>query len=334
MTVRPVVSVVMPVRNGGGYLAAAVDSILGQSFSALELILVDDHSEDTAIARLATSDPRLVVLKSNGRGISNACNTGFAQASGKFIARMDADDLSLPDRLGEQIRYLEQHPELDLCGACVEIFAEQELAGGNLRYQAWLNRCRSAQEIHRELFIESPIPNPTAMFRREALHRLGGYMDPSWPEDYDLFLRADALGMRMGKPEPVLYRWREHDGRLTRTDSRYEPRRFQAAKAHYLTRGRLRGKGPAIIWGAGPGGRLMHDLLQQEGQQVRGFLEVHPRRIGGLKRDLPVWAIDEISRMPESFVLVAVGAAGVRPEIRKFMQAHARIEGEHYLFVA
>jgi hypothetical protein len=163
---------------------------------------------------------------------------------------------------------------------------------------------------------------------------LGGYDDPAWPEDYDLFLRADEAGMKMGKPEPVLYRWREHENRLTRTDRRYHHERFQAAKAHYLARYRLRGKAPVIIWGAGPGGRLMHDLLLQEGIGIEGFLEVHPRRIGGRKRGLPVWSIDEIVRLQESFVLVAVGAAGVRPEIREFMQFHGRAEGEDYLFVA
>jgi hypothetical protein len=247
---------------------------------------------------------------------------------------MDADDVSLPGRIGAQYSYLQAHPEVDVCGACVKIFAEHELAGGNIRYQSWLNSCRSPEEIQRNLFIESPIPNPTAMFRREALLRLGGYQDPDWPEDYDLFLRADESGMKMGKPAQVLYRWREHDARLTRTDDRYHPARFQAAKAHYLARYRLRDKGPVIIWGAGPGGRLMHDLLRQEGTRVRGFLEIHPRRIGGRKRDLPVWSIDEISGMKESFVLVAVGAAGVRPKIREFMQSHGRVEGEHYLFVA
>jgi glycosyltransferase involved in cell wall biosynthesis len=324
----------MPVRDGGGFLGAAVQSILGQSFSSLELLLVDDHSADGAISSLTGDDPRLYVLQNEGRGIVSACNTGFAQARGMFLARMDADDWSLPGRIEAQYKYLQKHPEIDVCGACVEIFSEQALAGGNIRYQSWLNSCRSPSEIQRGLFIESPIPNPTAMFRREALLRLGGYRDPGWPEDYDLFLRADEAGMKMGKPAQILYRWREHENRLTRTDARYHPRRFQQAKAHYLARYRLRDKGPVIIWGAGPGGRLMHDLLQHEGVPIKGFLDVHPRRIGGRKRDLPVWSIDEIDRMTENFTLVAVGAAGVRPEIRDFMKLHGRVEGEHYLFVA
>jgi len=331
---KPLVSVVMPVRNAGTYLEPAVQSILGQTFSDLELILVDDHSTDGAIDQIVRSDPRLVLAKNPGEGVSSAFNAGFALARGKLIARMDADDIALPTRIEQQVRYLADCPEVAICGACVEIFDDQGIAGGNQRYQEWLNSCRTPEVIHRELYIESPIPNPTAMFRRESLIRLGGYADPVWPEDYDLYLRANAMGMRMGKPEQVLLRWREHETRLTRSDERYDLKRFQAAKAHYLSKDQLAGKGPVIIWGAGPSGRLMHDLLVKEGTKVKGFLEIHPRRIGGTKRDLPVWALDAIDRMPGCFTLVAVGSPGVRPEIRRFMQAHSQIEGEDYLFVA
>ena len=331
---NPLVSVIMPVRDGGDYLETAVNSILGQSFAALELILVDDHSVDDAINGLSGTDPRLLVLENQGRGVSSAFNTGLSRARGEFIARMDSDDISLPGRIEQQYRYFQSHPEVEICGTCVEIFTDGEVAGGNIRYQAWLNACRSPGQIHREMFIESPIPNPTAMFRRDAISRLGGYGDPDWPEDYDLFLRADALQMRMGKPEHILLRWREHAGRLTRTDQRYDLGRFQAAKAHFLSNYVLRDKQPVVLWGAGPSGRQMHDLLLAEGTRVRGFLEVHPRRIGGEKRGLPVWPIEEIDRMDDVFILVAVGAAGARENIREFMDQHALIEGEHFLFVA
>jgi len=332
--VTPAVSVIMPVRDGGRYLEAAVDSILGQSFSSLELILVDDHSTDGAIGGLSTPDPRLVLLESPGRGVSSAFNTGLSEARGEFVARMDSDDISMPARIQSQVDYFQIHPDVDICGACVEIFSDGEVAGGNLRYQAWLNACRSPQEIQRELFIESPIPNPTAMFRRAAIMKLGGYGDPDWPEDYDLYLRADALGMRMAKPEQPLLRWREHAKRLTRTDERYALGRFQAAKAHFLSKHRLVGKAPVILWGAGPTGRQIHDLLLREGTPVRGFLDVHPRRIGGTKRGLPVWPIEQLDRMEDVFILVAVGAAGARVEIREFLHQRARCEGVHFLFVA
>jgi glycosyltransferase involved in cell wall biosynthesis len=322
----------MPVRDGGPWLPAAVDSILGQSLRDLELILVDDHSRDGAIDALPC-DPRMNIVPSPGQGVSAAFNEGWRLSRAPFVARMDADDLAMPDRLARQLDYLEEHPEVAICGGCVEIFAEGPVRGGNARYQDWLNGCRTPEQIHRELYIESPIPNPTALFRRETLERLGGYADPDWPEDYDLYLRADALGLQMGKPEDLVLRWREHDGRLTRRDPRYELARFQAAKAHYLAQGRLTGAGPVVIWGAGPSGRLMHDLLREEGIAVAGFLEVHPRRIGGEKRGLPVWPIDAVADLEGQLVLVAVGAAGARRKIRNFMTQRRREEGAHYLFV-
>ena len=324
----------MPVRNGGAFLAGAVQSLLDQSLQEFELLLVDDHSSDGAIDRLHRNDDRLVVLSHEGAGVSSAFNAGLARARGQFIARMDADDIASRDRLEQQVSFLRLHEDIDICGACVEIFSEQKIAGGNERYQAWLNNLRTPQAIRREMFIESPIPNPTAMFRSTALRSLGGFHDPEWPEDYDLYLRADARGIKMGKPPGCLLRWREHPGRLTRTEDRYSQGNFQAAKAHYLANSRLPGDEPVVIWGAGPGGRLMHDLLQGEGTAIKGFLDIHPRRIGGQKRGLPIWPLDKLSALADSFILVAVGTAGVRPEIREFMDRHARIEGEDYLFVA
>ena len=128
------------------------------------------------------------------------------------------------------------------------------------------------------------------MFRAEALLRLGGYADPDWPEDYDLYLRADAAGMQMGKPAWLLLRWREHARRLTRTDHRYDLQRFQAAKAHYLSNVRLPGQARGDL-GRRP--RWSPDARSVAGrrQPVTGFLEVHPRRIGGQKRGLPVWPL-------------------------------------------
>lgn len=328
------VSVVMPVRNGGAFLAESVGSILSQTHRELELLVVDDHSTDGAVDALPAHDPRLSIVPVKGRGVSDAFNTGLAHSSGGYVARMDADDVALPSRLERQLAYLERNPEVAICGACVELFSVNGIRGGNRRYQDWLNNCRSPAAIRREIFIESPVPNPTALFRREALEGLGGYADPDWPEDYDLFLRADALGLKMGKPDGILLRWREHENRVTRTQERYALERFQAAKIHYLARHRLEPGIEPIIWGAGPTGRLTHDLLEAEGRRSRGFLDVHPRRIGGEKRGLPVWPVEHLEQETEAFVLAAVGAAGARCRIREYLAGLGRVEGEHYLFVA
>ena len=323
----------MPVHNGGEHLRAAVDSILFQSHTNLELILVDDHSSDTAIESLDKSDQRLKIIQSEGHGVVTAFNTGLSQCDGEFIARMDADDISLEHRFRQQLQYLGEYPDIDIAGCCVEIFSAHGIQGGLQRYQAWLNSVREPGQVHRQIFIESPLPNPGMMFRSAALQRLGGYREVEWAEDYDMFLRADAMGLRMGKPEPVLLRWREHENRLTHTDTRYARDQFMRAKIHFLARHRLCGKA-VIIWGAGPTGRQIHDLLADEGGVVEGFIEVHPRRIGGSKRGLPVWAVEKCKEPGLAMILVAVGAAGARREISAFMQENSLVEGEDYLFVA
>ena len=330
---NPLVSVVLPVHNGGIFLSQAVDSILSQTFENFELLLIDDRSTDAAIAALDKSDPRLRIYQSRGRGVVDAFNTGFALGLGEFIARMDADDISLPDRFRCQLGYLENHPSIDISGCSVEMFSERGIQGGLERYQNWLNSVREPEQVHQQIFIESPLPNPGLLFRQAALKQLGGYRNNGWPEDYDLLLRADAANMQMGKPEPVLLRWREHENRLTHTDPLYKRQKFMQAKSHFLVHHRLQGR-PVIIWGAGPTGRLMFDLLTTEGGKIEGFIEVHPRRIGGQKRGLPVWPIDKVDSLGNSMLLVAVGAAGAREEIGTYLHEHDKFPGRDYLFVA
>lgn len=327
------VSVVMPVRDAGSWLHEAVASILSQTHRRLELLVVDDHSADRAVSSLPRDDPRLRLMASGPgeSGVVAAFNLGWRRARGAYIARMDADDLALPDRLARQVALLQARPDVAVCGACVELFSDGPLAAGNQHYQAWLNGLREPRDIRREMFIESPIPNPTAMFRRAVLEQLGGYRETRWPEDYDLFLRADAAGLKMAKPDGVLLRWRDHEQRLTHTDQRYTRLAFQQAKAHYLVHGRGLTR-HLLLWGAGPGGRLLHDLLVAEGAQVEGFVDVHPRRVGGLKRGLPVWPVEQAAAWRQGTVLVAVGARGARSRIRRYLDQHGHREGESYLF--
>ena len=329
----PLVSVVLPVRNGGRFLDQAVDSILSQTFHDLELLLIDDHSTDSAISALDRSDRRLKLIVSRGEGVVDASNTGFELSRGEYVARMDADDVSLPDRVQSQLDYLDQNPTISIVGCCVEIFSDAGIQGGFKRYENWLNSVRDPEQVHQQIFIESPLPNPGLMFRQGAIQQLGGYRNNQWPEDYDLLLRADAEGMKIGKPEPVLLRWREHEARLTHTDPLYQRKKFMQAKSHFLVHERLQGRS-VVIWGAGPTGRLMFDLITAEGGNVEGFIEVHPRRIGGQKRGMPVWSIDKVDSLGESMLLVAVGAAGAREEITVYLLEHNKLPGQDYLFVA
>lgn len=333
MSDNPLISVIMPVHNAGKYLQQAVDSILLQSYQQIELILVDDHSEDDAIQQLAANDQRVKILGSSRRGVEHAMNYGAGQSRGEFIARMDADDEALPHRLQVQLNYLKQNPDIGIVATQVEIFSDENLGEGNRVYQDWLNSICTPEQIQRELYVESPLPNPTVMFRREVYGQLGGYHDSDWAEDYDCWLRADSLKIKMGKPDGIMLRWRDHDNRLTRSDIRYSLDNFRKAKAHYLVQSHLQGK-DIVIWGTGPIGVQFHDLLKKDNVNISGFIEVNQRRIGGVKRDLPVWPIEVVEQLDDKFIIGAVGSRGAREKMRAFLQQKGKQEGKDFIFVA
>ena len=330
------ISVLMPVHNCGPYLRPALESILAQDYGNLEVLLIDDHTDDGSVEGLPRElrlDPRLFIHSSPGRGITTALNFAAAESRGEFIARMDGDDISLPDRFTRQLAYLRERPEIGIVSAQVEIFGASKPDEGFVLYQNWLNDLREPEDIAREIFIESPLPHPAVVFRREVFEKLGGYRDPEWAEDYDMWLRANEAGILMGKPKGILVRWREHGARLTHNDPRYSGLAFFKARASFLASGPLRDR-PAILWGAGRTGLMMHDALIEEGVAVRAFIDVNPRLVGREKRGRPVLSMEEAKNAGDALILGAVGARGAREKIREALRAMGKIEGPDFLFVA
>jgi hypothetical protein len=334
MNAQPLVSCLMPVRDGGRYLGDAIASVVNQSYSNWELVIVDDHSHG-CISRSALVDSgRIRLVDNEGHGIVDALNTAARYARGELLARMDADDVALRDRLQRQVDYLHRYPEIGIAGGQVAVFCDAGPVGnGYQAYQAWVNTLSTPAQIRREIFIESPIPHPTAVMRRTVFQRLGGYRHAPWAEDYDLWLRAYSAGVSMGKPAGILLRWRDHTGRLSRTSQRYARASFVRAKSHYMARTVLRNRA-AVIWGAGPTGRSMFDGFVREGVNVVAFIDIHPRRIGGRKRGLPVLPRQAVNGFEEELIVCAVGVAAARPQIREYLRSTGKIEGTDFLFAA
>jgi cellulose synthase/poly-beta-1,6-N-acetylglucosamine synthase-like glycosyltransferase len=335
------VSVLMPCYNSSATVDEAIDSILRQTMQALEMVIVDDGSDDETPEKLtdwSMKDRRVRVIHQGHAGIVPALNVGLQACRAAFIARMDADDLSDPNRLSKQLALLETAPELAGASCLVEVFPPEVVRQGFKVYADWLNSLVSPEEIHRQMFVESPMAHPSVMIRRSWLERVGGYQDNGWPEDYDLWLRLDLAGARFAKVPEVLLSWREHPGRLTRTDSRYSVENFLRAKSHYLVRGPLRDRGSVIIWGAGQmGGRLSKHLLR-DGAPLVAFVDVDPKRVGGQRRGRPVVAPSGLMSVwrqaDRPILLAAVGARGARQLIRAQLTEMGLREGQDWLAVA
>ncbi|MBS1152273.1 MAG: hypothetical protein H6Q89_3971, partial [Myxococcaceae bacterium] len=228
----------LPVRDAEATVARAVTDILGQSMPALELIAVDDGSTDASAAvleGLARSDPRLRVLRAERLGVVHAANLALSQAQAPLIARMDADDQCDPRRLELSVAALEADPSLCGVGTQVEVFRDDCPVSPNLqRYAQWLSSLTTAEALHADRLVESPLCNPSITLRREAFEWAGGWREGDFPEDWELFLRLLQSGRRLRCIEPRLVRWRDHDRRVTRTDPRYGLERHLDLKARFL----------------------------------------------------------------------------------------------------
>jgi glycosyltransferase involved in cell wall biosynthesis len=203
----PTVSVTMCVFNGEAFVGQAIESILGQTFADLELIVVDDGSTDGTAAVLAGySDPRLQVLSKPHLGIPKARNHALSQARGEFIAVLDADDMAHPTRLAHQVDYLCQHPPIVVLGS------------GYLQVDLMRNRTleimppRTNDAIRRAMVTGNPICHSSAMIRRSALDRAGHYSESfSFSEDYELWSRLAQVGELCNLDEVlVTRRYHEH----------------------------------------------------------------------------------------------------------------------------
>ena len=210
MVMAPLVSVLMPVYKTAPYLREAMDSMLCQTFKDFELIVLNDCSPDNAEEILdAYDDYRIVRYKGeNNVGLSNVLNVGIGMARGKYIARMDSDDISLPQRLQVQVDYLDKHPDVDLVSVGMRLFGAKE--------GTWIREI-NPEKVKIEALFHSPVLHASSVWRKDAFEKQGlrfrQEMVPA--EDYDLWTRAMLKGLKLVNLPEVLYEYRIHEAQAT-----------------------------------------------------------------------------------------------------------------------
>lgn len=206
MNIDPCISVIMPVFNSEKYLEVAIDSIIAQSFTDYELIIIDDNSTDasrTIIEKYALSDSRVKVFKNiYNKGVAGALNTGLKFAVGKYIARADSDDINRPYRLKLQFEYLEQHPNVYLIGGGYAVFNKQG-------HRINAIHPTSSLEIEWRFISDTFFCHPTVMFRREVFEKIGNYVQVE-AEDFEYFSRVVKI-FKCSNLSEILIDYREHE---------------------------------------------------------------------------------------------------------------------------
>lgn len=356
------VSVLLPAFNAAATVARAVGSIRAQTRPDWELLVIDDGSTDATaqvVAAASADDARVRLIRRPHEGLVAALNVGLADAQGELIARMDADDESLPGRLEQQTALLDAHGEVGVCGCLVEFGGDRSANAGYALHVDWLNSLVTPDEILLNRFIESPFAHPSVMFRRELVATHGGYRGGGFPEDYELWLRWAEAGVRMAKVPRTLLRWNDAPTRLSRTDPRYAPDAFFRTKARWIARDLFRrGMAEATpgatttapadlgspaaatrsrsiwIWGAGRPTRKRAAFLREHGIRISGYIDVDAKKAGHRVEGVPVVLPTEFPPPDDAFVLGYVSSRGARALIREQLRSCGYVEGRDFLMCA
>lgn len=220
----PKVGVVLPVFNAEKYIRSSIESLLTQDFTDFEILLINDGSTDNSVEqamKAANGDKRLRVFHQDRAGVTNALNHGLLTSRSELIARMDADDVSVPSRFSSQVQYLDKNKNVDILGSYFLSMNE------DLSQVIWENTDIPTKHLANELKNRCCIGHPTTMYRRAVIEELNGY-DLKWNtvEDYELWLRAASMGKIIENLPQVLLKHRIHGGQVST-----ERKEFQALQA-------------------------------------------------------------------------------------------------------
>jgi glycosyltransferase involved in cell wall biosynthesis len=222
------ITAVMSVFNGQAFLAEAVDSILGQSFGDFEFVIIDDGSTDQTaeiLRQYAARDARIRIHRHDNMGRTQSLNVGIRIAGGKYIARMDADDISLPNRFQEQFSFMEDHPDVGLVGGAFQLISVNGSLIDAIRYPTQDLEIRSA------LRVDNPICHPAAFLRKKLVLEAGGYRKPFVEsEDYDLWLRLSERA-QLANLETFVLQYRIHLNQVSIKNMTHQKMCVLAARA-------------------------------------------------------------------------------------------------------
>ncbi len=215
---HPTISVLLPVYNGEDYIQASIESILTQTYTRFELLILDDCSTDSSLSQIRLfSDPRIRVIQNNKRmGLAMTLNKGIREAGGIYIARQDQDDISYPKRLEKQMGFFKINPACGLLGAWAEII------GQDIQKRTFHRHSESTQALHFDLLFDNPFVHSSVIIPTKTIKEVGGYSEDEQrqpPEDYELWSRI-ARKYEINNMNDVLILYRKQKNSMSHTHSK------------------------------------------------------------------------------------------------------------------
>jgi glycosyltransferase involved in cell wall biosynthesis len=275
------VSIITPFRNAQAFILETANSIFSQTHSNWEWILINDHSQEEEENRLKEylKDPRVKLVPTNGKGITDALVTGFTIATGEYVTRMDADDIMPENKLECFLDQLQKN-EIDIVTGKVQYFSEDGIISpGYKKYEAWLNERVEQQDFHQEIYRECTLASGNWMMSTERLRQIDGFTGLAYPEDYDLLFRWYTNDLKIHGIDEVTHLWREHPMRTSKNSDDYGQKSFFDLKIkRYIAHDLL--DIPLVLNGTGAKGRLVATVLMDNNIPF-DWVSIEPEKFKG-----------------------------------------------------
>lgn len=278
----PLVSILIPFKNTESYLEDCLQSIINQSYTNWELLIVDDSSTDMSyniVKNFSKKEHRIKLFKNSGNGIIDALQLAFSKSTGEFITRMDSDDMMRTNKLEILVESLLKFGKHHVAVGKVNYFSEEGIKEGYKNYEVWLNQLTKMGANYSEIYKECVIPSPCWMVYKSDLIACDAFNPNRYPEDYDLAFRFYKQGFKCIPCDSVLHDWRDYNTRTSRTHKHYAENHFIDLKLHYFLELDYNTEKTLIVWGAGNKGKTIAKKLIKKGISFEWICD-NPNKIG------------------------------------------------------
>jgi glycosyltransferase involved in cell wall biosynthesis len=328
------VSIVIPAKNTAKFLPECLESIISQSYSNWEALVVDDGSTDNSVqivSDFAKKDHRIRLLTNSGTGIIDALKTAYAVANGKLITRMDSDDIMTSDKLLKMSTMLKTYGKGHVALGLVKYFSKEGLKDGYKRYEKWLNRLTKKGGNFNEIYKECVIPSPCWMVYTSDFERCEGFKPNIYPEDYDLAFRFFKYGLKCIPSNEVFHHWRDYAIRTSRTSEHYAENSFLELKLHYFMELSYDPSKTLIIWGAGTKGKKMAKLLSKATIPFEWICD-NPKKIGKEIYGKTLQPFESLSKIEDYQSIITVANREGQDSIKTYFDIHQKKAMKDYFF--
>lgn len=331
---QPIVSILTPFKNTESFISECITSVINQTYSHWELLIVDDGSTDNSfdiVKQFSKKDERIKLFKNTGSGIIDALQQAFKHAKGTFVTRMDSDDIMAPNKLEVLANNLLIHGKGHVAVGLVKYFCEDGVGKGYKSYENWLNNLTRTGTNYTEIYKECVIPSPCWMAYKSDLEACDAFNPHIYPEDYDLTFRFYKHRYKCIPCDQVLHHWRDYSTRTSRTHIHYANNYFTALKAYHFINIDYNRDKTLVVWGAGTKGKETAKILLKHGIPFEWICN-NPNKIGHKIYKQPMKPFDYLKHIKNPQSIITVANKKAQKQIRMYLNELDLKPVEDYVF--